>query len=193
MAERALEIWPNFEKYVNHILKEPKSKQPKSASFSTVEKAMKDLLVRAKLQVFVHISKILKPFLAKYQTDKPMIMFLAGDLYDICTKLMHKFIKKDVLDSADTIYKVATLEVLNKTNHKVAAEIDIGFATKATLTNLFKKKVVGERRILEFRMDCIQFMAHTTNNILERSPMKHHIVRSLFCLNPQKMIELPEA
>ena len=153
---------------------------------------MKDVLVPAKLQVFVHISKVLRPFLVGYQTDKLMIMFLAGDLYDICTKLMHKFIKKDILDSADTVYKVATLDVLNKKNHKLAAEIDIGFATKAMLTNLLRKKVVSEKRILEFRMDCTQFMARVTNKILERSPMKHKLVRNLFCLNPQKMVELPE-
>ena len=176
VAERALEIWPNVEKYINHVLKQPKSKQPTSASFSTVEKAMKDVLVPAKLQVFVHISKVLKPFLVRYQTNKPMIMFLAGDLYDICTKLMHKFIKKDILDSADTVYKVATLDVLDKKNHKLAAEIDVGFATKAMLTNLLQKKVVSEKRILEFRMDCTQFMAHVTNKILERSPIKHKLV-----------------
>ena len=80
VAERALEIWSNVEKYIQHGLKETKSKQPKSASFSTIEKATKDALVQAKLQVFVYIVKVLKPFLVKYQTDEPMIMLLAEDL-----------------------------------------------------------------------------------------------------------------
>ena len=62
------------------MLKESKSKQPTSASFSTIEKATKDVLVPAKLQVFVYIAKVLKPFLVKYQTDEPMIMFLAKDV-----------------------------------------------------------------------------------------------------------------
>ena len=35
-AERTLEIWPNVEKYIKHVLKEPKSKQPTSASYSTI-------------------------------------------------------------------------------------------------------------------------------------------------------------
>ena len=140
VAERALEVWPNVEKYIQHVSKEPKSKQPTSASFSTIEKATKDVLVPAKLQVFVYIAKVLKPFLVKYKTDEPMIMFLAEDLQSMYSKLMHKFVKKSLLDSADTLYKIANLDILDKQNHKVATEIDIGFAAKAILTTLAKAK-----------------------------------------------------
>ena len=76
---------------MKYILKEPKSKQPTSASYSTIQKACKDVLVPAKLQVFMFISKLLNPFLVKCQTDEPMVMFLAEDLYDMVTKLMNKF------------------------------------------------------------------------------------------------------
>ena len=76
----------------------------------------------------------------KYQTDEPMIMFLAGDLQSMCSKLMHKFVKKSILDSADTMYKVANLDVLDKQNHKVATEIDIGFAARLSLQLLQKAK-----------------------------------------------------
>ena len=119
MAERALEIWPNVEKYRQHVLKEPKSKQPTSASFSTIEKATKHALVPAKLQVFVYIAKVLKPFLVKYQADEPMIMFLEEDLKSMCSKLMYKSVKKSVLDIADTRYRIVNLDVLDKQNHKV--------------------------------------------------------------------------
>ena len=51
---------------------------------------------------------------------------------------------------------------------------------------------MSERGILEFRMECTKFISHGTSKILERSFMKYKLVRSLFCLNPQKMIELPE-
>ena len=96
VAERGLEIWQNVEKYIKHVLKEPKNKQPTSASYSTIQKATKDVLVPAKLQIFVYISKVLKPFLVKYQTDEPMIMFLAEDLHDMCGKLMHKSIENQI-------------------------------------------------------------------------------------------------
>ena len=120
VAQRALEIWPNVEKYIKEVLKQSKSKQPTSASFATIAKATKDLLLPAKLQVFVYISKVLKPFLVKYQIDEPMIMFIGEDLFDMCGKLMQKFVKKDILDSTDTMSKLANLNVLNKDNHKLA-------------------------------------------------------------------------
>ena len=129
----------------------------------------------------------------KYQTDEPMIMFLAEDLQSMCSKLMHKFVKTSVLDSADTMYKIANLDVLDKQNRKVAIETDIGFAAKAILTTHAKSKAVNERGVLQFRMDCAKFISHVTSKILERSPMKYKLVRSLYCLNTQKMIDLPEA
>ena len=52
---------------------------------------------------------------------------------------------------------------------------------------------MNERGVLEFRMDSTKFISHVTSKILERSPMKDKLVRSLYCLNPQKMIDLPEA
>ena len=69
-----------------------------------------------------------------------MIMFLTEDLHDMCGKLMHEFVKKSFLDSADTIYKVTSLDVLEKKNHKSATEFDVGFAAKATLANVVKTK-----------------------------------------------------
>ena len=96
---------------------------------------------------------------------------------------MHRFLNKSVLDSADTMYKIANMDVLDKQNHKLATEIDIGFAAKAILT-LAKSKAVNERRVLEFRMDCTKFISHVTSKILERSPMKYKLVRSFYCLNP---------
>ena len=119
-------------------------------------------------------------------------MFLAEDLYDMITKLMHKFVKKSALDAADTVYKIANLDVLDKKNHKAAGEIDIGFAAKATPGNLAKSKAVSDRGILEFQMECAKFLSHVTGKILERSPMKYKLVRNLYCLNPQKIIEVPE-
>ena len=141
----------------------------------------------------MYIVKVFKPFLVKYQTDEPMIMFLVEDLQSICSKLMQKFVKKSVLDSADTMYKISNLDVLDKQNHKIATDIDIGFAAKAILTTLAKGKAVNERGVLKFRMDCTKFISHVTSKILERSPIIVQTGENLYCLNPQNMIDLSEA
>ena len=87
---------------------------------------------------------------------------------------------------------MANLNVLDKKNHKAAREIDVGFVAKATLANLVKNQAVSERGIIKFRLECTKFISHGTCKIFERSLMKYKLVRSMFCLNPQKMIELPE-
>ena len=53
VAYRSLESLANVEKYIKHVLKEIKNKLPTSASYSTIQKATKDVLVPAKLHVFV--------------------------------------------------------------------------------------------------------------------------------------------
>ena len=78
--------------------------------------------------------------------------------------------KKSILDSADTAYKVAHLDMLDTKNHKSASDIDIGFATKAVLTNMVKKKAVSERGVLEFKMECQVFVKSYTQDFGEKSP-----------------------
>ena len=76
-------------------------------------------------------------------------------------------------------------------SHRSASDNDIGFATKAVLKNLVKK-AVSEREVLEFKVESVKFMSNLTHKILERSPLKYKLVRSLFHLNPRKMAEALE-
>ena len=140
------------------MLKETKSKHPTHRSFTIVQKATKDPLLVAKLQDFVYIAKVLKPFLLKYKTDAPMMMFLR-DLQDTCQKLMPKFVKKSILDSADTAYKVAHLDVLDTKNQRSASDIDIGFATKQYSKTQWRRKQLVKGEFLNSRWTVPSFCA----------------------------------
>ena len=72
----------------------------------------------------------------KYQSDEPMIMILAEDLHDMCGKLMHKFLNKSVLDSADTMYKIANMDVLDRKNHKAVAKVDVALQPRLPMHTL---------------------------------------------------------
>ena len=65
---------------VTHWESLPKSSRPNSKSYDPVVKGVKDELTFAKLSFFSFIAGLLKPYLTKYQTDQPMIPFLAKDL-----------------------------------------------------------------------------------------------------------------
>ena len=116
----------------------------------------------------MYIGKVLKPFLVKYQADAPIMMFLGEGLQDTCQKLMQKFVKMSILDSEATTYKVAYLDVLDTKNHRSASDIDVGFSTKAIITNLVQKKAVSEREVHEFKMECVKFLSNLAHKILER-------------------------
>ena len=49
---------------------------PGSKSFEVVTESIDDLLIEAKLHFFKSVAMQLVPFLNKYQTDAPMVVFL---------------------------------------------------------------------------------------------------------------------
>ena len=53
---------------------------------------------------------------------------------------MGKFMKKTVLEGANSAYKIAKLNVLDSATHAAPSEVDIGFAAKTTLEKFTKRK-----------------------------------------------------
>lgn len=84
MAERALLIWPYIEKFVTTTLSGPKSKIPVIRSFQNLKEHILDPLSTAKLQFFITIAKVLTPFLKKFQSEEPMLPFMAEELTQFC-------------------------------------------------------------------------------------------------------------
>ena len=138
IVQGTLDIWPNICQYIDGVMKQSKSKQPSNSSYGTIQNAIQDPLTIPKLHVFMFIARILKTFLLKYQMDETMIIFLGADLYDLCQKLLQKFIKKSVMENADIVYKLACVDVIDKKNHRSASHIDIGFVAKSLMTSLIK-------------------------------------------------------
>ena len=77
MAEHQLSVWPNIKKLFGWWLGQ-KGRQPcdkKTKSIDNIKAALSDVLTEAKLHFFRFVAGKLDPFLAKYQTEKPMIIF----------------------------------------------------------------------------------------------------------------------
>ncbi|XP_077103051.1 uncharacterized protein LOC143753997 [Siphateles boraxobius] len=80
VAERVLEIWPMIQKYIN-AAENKKVQKPNLASYDAILAAQGDPpLLIPKLQFFLSIARSFNPFLQKYQTDEPVLPFLAKDL-----------------------------------------------------------------------------------------------------------------
>lgn len=82
VAERALEVWPSLTIYVDAV-RMRKLPNPGTASFDTLEATQKDPLIIAKLHFYIAITRTFFPFLTRYQTDEPIMPFLATNLAEL--------------------------------------------------------------------------------------------------------------
>ncbi|KAL0149626.1 hypothetical protein M9458_055153 [Cirrhinus mrigala] len=82
VVERALEIWPSLQLYVDAV-KRKELPNPGTGSYDTTEATQKDPLILAKLHFFATIARTFEPFLKRYQTDEPVMPFLPKDLADL--------------------------------------------------------------------------------------------------------------
>ena len=143
VADRALEIWPNIVKYINETLKKPRSQIPSSSSFSTLRSAVQDGLTVATLQFFASTASILMPYLQKFQSDAPLLPFVANEVTVLLETLMHKFVKQSELQEANTPAKIGRLNVMETAIHLTPSDIDVGFAATGTLNKVFKEKKIS--------------------------------------------------
>ena len=111
VAERALEIWPHITTYIRETLKKPKSQVPTSNSFKTVNSAIQDPLLRAKLAFFASTAGLMQPYLQVFQSDAPLLPFVTSDLQGLLETLMSKFVKQGELEKAGTAFKLVKLDV----------------------------------------------------------------------------------
>lgn len=46
---------------------------------------------------------------------------------------------------------------------------------------------INDRRALEFRIACRDFLQTTVGEVLEKSPIQYSLARTMVCLDPKKM------
>ena len=48
---------------------------------------------------FVSVAKVVTPFLTMYQTDRPMVPFLASDIHRLLVQLLVRFMKTETIEN----------------------------------------------------------------------------------------------
>lgn len=150
VAERIQEILPDIAKYV----KSAKAQQvscPKTKSFEVIVEAMKDPLLEAKLAFFTLVAKEVYPFLVRYQTDKPMLPFLATDMHAVLKDIMKSFVKKDAIADVNRITKVVNMDVNSSAVQCPIGEVDIGFIARKKVKALLATKKISDRQSQQFK------------------------------------------
>ena len=128
VVQRAIDIWPNIKVYV-HKVSQGIYPHPKTASYGTVVSCTKYPLMMVKFLAFLSIAKLVSPFLITYQTDKPMMPFIAEDLH----RLPSGIVKEDV--DISSINKLMKLDPKDKIFRNYS-KVDLGFAAEQELKKI---------------------------------------------------------
>ena len=105
---------------------------------------------------------------------------------------MGKFVKRQEPEAAESLYKIAKLNVSHAANHVTPSDIDIGFAAKATVDKALREKKVIQLQVLEFRKGCEVMLQITVSKIQERSPLKYNLARKLVSRDLRLMVSNPD-
>ncbi|KAL1250475.1 hypothetical protein QQF64_018271 [Cirrhinus molitorella] len=159
--EMALVVWPSLSQY-----KRKQLPNPGTAPFDTVEDAMKDTLIVAKLHFSLTVARLFSPSMKKYQTDEPVMPFLSNDLAELIKSLLRRFIKREILQD------ITTLQI-TKLDKKwlQPKDIDIGLGAESVF---------------------VQGLSNIVRKMQEKSPLKYATVRQMACLNPSVKFRDPD-
>lgn len=192
VLERALNVLPNMKTYVKAV-DGKKIPKPDTKTYETIKSACKDPLLEAKLQFALSAANEVSPFLRLYQTNKPMVPFLAADLYNLLKNILSRFCKSDVIQNATTALKLANFDIedeeLHETDYK---KIDVGFSAEKLLRKLTAADVSSLQK-MEFRVQCKTCLKSIAAKILEKAPIRYPIVRYVSCLDPREMAKSPDS
>ena len=118
VAIRAIEVWENVVNVIKHFQTLCKSKQPsKNNSYDTLVTHHTDVFMKVKLQFFVDVASMLSSYLNQFQTDNPMMPFVSKILENLIRRLLKIFIRKAVIDEADSAYSLIKIDLKKRENH----------------------------------------------------------------------------
>eukprot|EP00117_Sycon_ciliatum_P028802 scpid49770/ scgid23067/ len=113
-----------------------------------------------------------------------MLPFVASELHAVVTSLAGRFLKETVVRSLSTPAKLISADFADSSNHVDGTKISLGFAADKRMTELKRAKKVSERDLLAIRVDTKLFLLHIIQKVLEKSPLRYQLVRTLQWLAP---------
>ena len=172
VCTRAMEILSNVKAYVKAVNKKTVPR-PSNKSYEVVATALQDKLLSSKLHVFKCIAGHLQPFLSFYQTDRPMLCFSSQDLSVMVRALMRRLIQNDKITPDISDYKLAGISSVHASN-LTYKKVDVGFLIEKHLKEA-SKAGVSDRQLMEFRLECKDFISAVVKKVLFKCPIVYSL------------------
>ena len=97
-----------------------------------------------KMAAFESVAKQLQPFLAIFQSDNPLLPFMASTLEKMIVGLMKRYVKAGVLQKATSAVKLLKLDLSDVKNFLEIKKVDIEFVAVDKLKKLQADKKVSD-------------------------------------------------
>ena len=190
VLERFLEVLPDLRKYTLFVM-EKKLSGPHTKSFDTVKSGCQDLLAEAKLNFALTLAKQVQPFLTKYQSDSPLLPFLVSDLLEMLKSIISKFLTAEFAAQLKTCTQLSKVDLRDRSHYK---QVDLGFSAEMYLQSAeFRKMKIRDKDVLGIRISAKAALITFTEKVLEKSPMRYPLARSISCLDPHFIAQSPDA
>jgi len=112
---------------------------------------------------------------------------LNADLFKMLKLLLSRFMKPASLSIITSSAQLLKLDLDKSQGHVEYKKIDIGFNAETSLKELTDKKKVSDKAVLEFRMECKQFLLKIVMKLLAKAPILYSLVRHLSAFDPREM------
>ena len=112
-----------------------------------------------------------------------MVPFLCNSFKEILTSLLQMFFLNDTIKKVDATLKLMKIDTNDVNLHKPYDLIQIGTAAKLDVANYKKSTGFNESTVQRFYKEVCMLLASLTRHFIEKSPLKHLIVRCSSCFN----------
>ena len=112
-----------------------------------------------------------------------MVPFLCNSFKEILTSLLQMFFLNDIIKKVDATLKLMKIDTNDVNLHKPYDLIQIGTAAKLDVANYKKSTGFNESTVQRFYKEVCMLLASLTRHFIEKSPLKHLIVRCSSCFN----------
>ena len=111
------------------------------------------------------------------KSDNPMLLFLYFNLKSPLSALLKFFIKPTVIVAAKIGSSLINIHISKTSNQIPNKDLDLGFAAKAKLKELWSKDLVSVSQEGKFREEARTFLTHLVSKLFERAPLHSVVVR----------------
>ena len=127
-----------------------------------------------KFNFFKFVASIFKNCLTSFQTGNPILPFLSEAVEKTMRRLTNMFVKEEVLEKANTAYRLIKLDVSKNENLLAPQLVDCGTATKHFLKS---NNLLADQK-LQFKKSCVAMLVSIVQKLQEKSPLNYAIVRN---------------